>query len=409
MNAVAYLRDRALPWCLGLYAVSLLTSMAAMELFSSLSALIVATVLISNKKSGTKNEWIWYPADWALLALFFVIGSARFIFLFYLLRQGLFWSWSETRLAKMMNVLVVVSCVVALYALIQYYTGADWFKKGGAAVSPFTQRADGSWTYRATGFFDHPLRYSYSVGMAMCFPLAYALTLGSMRRRQIFMAIGTVVMTAGLFATLSRGSWLAVAVAFLVMVFYINLKRAVAAVSVLVVAVGLMVAVNPDIVDRVKSAADTNSESTTARFQLWRANWQMFLDHPVLGVGYNQNEPLAAEYFDKMGVASDAFKGHAHSNYFQFLSSTGLTGFLLYMFFVGFYLFITHRALRVARLKEGWLCGFVLGAMGAQIVMHIGGLTECTFKGAQLNHLFMFTLAGLSVATIKLAKDPSAS
>ncbi len=146
---------------------------------------------------------------------------------------------------------------------------------------------------------------------------------------------------------------------------------------------------------------DTTNYSNYSRFDLWHANWEMFLDHPILGVGYGQNEAVIGDYYAKLGYPDDTFKGHAHNNYMQFLSGTGLPGLSLYLFVIGFYLYFAHKTLKRAKQKESWGYAFVLGTLGAQLVLHLGGMTETTFKNAQINHLFMLALAALGVVATK--------
>ena len=403
--------------------------MAGMEIFGWLSATIVLGCLIADKITGRKSESIWLTGDWGWVGLFvviavgavfvappppvgwgtdYIIGSARFVFLFLLLRLGLLWTWNEEGLKRWTTVLIIIGVIVAMYAIVQYYTGLDLIRTGKRAVSKWGQRADGSFYWRASGMFDHPLRYSYSVGMSLCFPLALALVAWTKGRTRVLMAIGAIIMAGGLFATLARGAWLAVFGAVVVMLFYSHWKRALTACVVagsLVVGVFLM---NPELIDRAKTVTDSSNESNSSRFDLWKANWQMFLDHPVLGVGYGQNEAIIGEYYQKMGYPETAFKGHAHNNYMQFLSGTGFLGLALYGFVIGFYLWLAHRTLRMAREKESWAYAFVLGALGAQIVLHLGGMTETTFKNAQINHFYMLILAVLGVVAVKsrdLRKD----
>ncbi len=403
--------------------------MAGMEMFGWLSATIVLVCLIADKISGKKSESIWFVGDWGWIGLFgviaigavlvapppplgwgadYIIGSARFVFLFLLLRLGLLWTWNEEGIKKVMTALIVISVFIAIYSVIQYYTGLDLIRSGKRAVSKWGQRADGSFYWRASGMFDHPLRYSYSVGMALCFPLAFALVAWAKPRARLLMAIATIILAAGLFATLARGAWAAVFGSICVMVLYAHWKRAVLALAVVAVLVGTIFVANPELVDRVKTVTDSTNESNSSRWVLWRANWEMFLDHPVLGVGYGQNEAIIEEYYDKLSIPQTTFKGHAHNNYMQFLSGTGLPGLALYLFVIGFYLVLAHRTLRNARDKETWTYAFVLGALGAQIVLHLGGMTETTFKNAQINHLYMLVLAGLGVVVAK-SRDHQAS
>lgn len=50
---------------------------------------------------------------------------------------------------------------------------------------------------------------------------------------------------------------------------------------------------------------------------------------------------------------------------------------------------MTYRLWKVVPRKETWHRTLILGAWGAQIALHVGGLTDCNFKNWQVNHQTM--------------------
>jgi O-antigen ligase len=61
------------------------------------------------------------------------------------------------------------------------------------------------------------------------------------------------------------------------------------------------------------------------RLEIWRAGWEMAVDHPLLGVGPGNFQALLPMYRPGM----DPLAGH--SNYVQMLAETGFPGLLLYL------------------------------------------------------------------------------
>jgi O-antigen ligase len=386
-----------------------------MEIFGWTSAAIVLGVLAYLKFKNRPFENVWFKADWALVVLFVIVvlgafitapepplgwgvvtivGAARFVFLYFLLRLALLWTWSDRVVPRVIYFLVGLAAVIGVYAVFESYTGIDLVRKVTQPPTPWGARADGSLYYRASGLFDHPLRYCYSVGMCMCFPFAYMLLGTGSKRRwdRVWMLFAFLAMTAGLLATLARGAWIAVAVAFVVMIG--------------IVAVGAILIAKPEIGQRLMTISDMSNESNSARIVLWKANIEMFKDHPIIGVGYGQNEAIVGVYFKRMGIPDDAFKGHAHNNYLQFLSGTGITGFACYMVFILFYLYLSHLTFNLLPKEDVWSRATVLALLGAQLVLHIGGFTECNFKSAQLTHTFMMCCALLSVIAVRARQKP---
>lgn len=70
--------------------------------------------------------------------------------------------------------------------------------------------------------------------------------------------------------------------------------------------------------------------SVSMRIDMWTGAWQMFLDHPGLGVGWGAFKfvyPAYNELIQQAGITIF----HAHNMYLNILAETGLIGFLLFM------------------------------------------------------------------------------
>ena len=124
------------------------------------------------------------------------------------------------------------------------------------------------------------------------------------------------------------------------------------------------------------------------------------MSSPILGVGYEYNDVLIAGVYQKLNII-DAPASHAHNTYMQFLSGTGLLGLGCFLVFI-FKLMTAN--LKLIRQKNFHLYA---GIFGALISILVGGLTECNFKDAEVNHLFIFLGAILSSSyVLKYKKEP---
>lgn len=399
---------RVLAVTLSVYALATLTTMAGMEIFGWTSAAIVLVLLAFFRATLPLKRPVLSLLDYWLLPLFFVIfvgaffaesadadkvfiiGHARFIFLFLLLRIGL--EIVPKRYFKTVLLgLIGVVAIVGVYAIFQSLTGIELIRgPGRLAVQPYP----GGLTYRAQGMFNHPVRFAHSFVMSLCFPVAILLMADRFSKKIVAIAaLALAVGTVGLMWSYTRGAWISFGVSVVFMTLYYR-WRAVKALALIVVVAAIAFMFSSKVMfHRAESVTDSKYESNALRLNIWKANIQMFKDHPLMGVGYGINEDLNREYFDKMGIQQE-FTGHAHNNYLQFLAGTGLPGFLL---FVGFSLsgfLIVHRSLRAHRSdRDAWVPMILLAALGVQISMQVGGLTETVFKDAEINHQFMFILA----------------
>jgi O-antigen ligase len=89
----------------------------------------------------------------------------------------------------------------------------------------------------------------------------------------------------------------------------------------------------------VTSFSDARREFTTdaseqrkgaSRNEIWRATWKMFTAHPVLGVGLGGYWTAITAYHDASGVTTPQ---EAHNDYLELLSSGGLVGLLIGIWF----------------------------------------------------------------------------
>jgi O-antigen ligase len=419
---IRYLRA-ALTVTLSLYAIGTLTTMAGMEIFGWLSATIVLGSLLFMRKKLELRTPILTNIDYALFALcaviiasayiaapadadhVFIAGNSRFVALFLLLRVGLE-IISPRRAETLLPWLIGLVAVIGAYAVFQNATGIDLVR---GTRNPIAKEIFGGvTTYRARGMWDHPVRFGHSIALSLCFPIAYILSgyFRSARKPSALLVVcilATTLAGAGLFFSFTRGAWIGLAAAIFGMSVYAGWKYVLKVALLGTLVVGAILISSPELRGRFESLTQPRTDgSSTARVDIWRANIEMFKDHPVLGVGYGVNEDLITEYYERLGITQQD-GGHAHNNFIQFLSGTGLLGFLSYMVFSIFALILTHRSILASkRSGDTFLYAVSLAALGAQLVIHIGGLTECSFKSAQINHQYFLILALL----VSLARSP---
>ncbi len=99
--------------------------------------------------------------------------------------------------------------------------------------------------------------------------------------------------------------------------------------------------------------------SVVARFEIWKINWQTFLESPIWGVGFKQNLINAVDHPSLYPYVELNVRGwFAHNIFLQVLTESGVVGFLM---FFGFLLW--------AALRKPYVRWYVLA-------IFIAGLTE---------------------------------
>lgn len=129
------------------------------------------------------------------------------------------------------------------------------------------------------------------------------------------------------------------------------------------------------------------------RLALWRAGWKMFLDYPLFGVG---DIDLAKYYVKYKRPYDKEIHGHLHNNYFHFLATLGLFGFLALMYLF-FRIFKKLADIYSSTKGKPFIASYSLGAIAAFASILVSGLSEQNFWDQEITTLIYFTI-GLNVA-----------
>jgi O-antigen ligase len=77
-------------------------------------------------------------------------------------------------------------------------------------------------------------------------------------------------------------------------------------------------------------------KNVLSRIEIWKINWQMFKESPIVGTGFRQNLVNVADHPSLqplMHIEGRSFL--AHNTYLQVLTESGIVGFLLFFGFLG--------------------------------------------------------------------------
>lgn len=200
-------------------------------------------------------------------------------------------------------------------------------------------------------------------------------------------AVGLVLL--GVVASYSRGSWLGLTAALLVMIAIRGKKSIglwVAIVLLLVFGiVGLQTgAINPAIVTRLSSITEQltpfdvrevrltdENFAVVQRMAMWQAGGNMFLSNPWLGVGVGNFNATYPQFYPGQWLYS---QGHAHNYYIHSAAETGIIGISAYLALL---VVAFGRAIVVFReTRDGLLRYVAWGGLGIIIAVAIHNLVE---------------------------------
>ena len=186
-----------------------------------------------------------------------------------------------------------------------------------------------------------------ALALVMLVPLMYYLMSTTSRKLVKYALIFCMAAcTASVFGSQSRGAFLAVVAA--VGMLAVKSRRPVILGVFGVAALGAMAAFMPATwIDRMHTIDIVDEGTASQRMNTWRTLWNMALDRPIVGAGF---ETALPEIFQRYSPVEDILAYSAHSIYFQALGEHGFVGLFIYLTL----LLITWRqASRVARLCRG--------------------------------------------------------
>jgi putative inorganic carbon (HCO3(-)) transporter len=306
--------------------------------------------------------------------------------------------WLEDRrqITTIIKVLLVSTIGVALFGLYQVYERG--YTDLYFYLYPLQKEALEPWVGRITSFLFHFNSLAGYLNLVLPLSLAWmTFAEGSGMRTGL---ICHSVAAAALYFTGSRGGLIAYGGTLLTSVWFLKPKRTALfrlCVS-LALAAGLIVSLKQPGGDGAGRQVDEFDQQT--RLAAWAAARMMFLDHPVLGVGYGNYRSL---YNDYIPVAR-LDELDAHNLYLQFLAETGIIGFLIFCVLMAVF---AWNAIKLARHSDPFYRLVGVGVGGALAGTLIHGMVDYLFNASpQFGALFWLVLALGLVAFQDSRKNP---
>jgi O-antigen ligase len=255
---------------------------------------------------------------------------------------------SERRMRMLVYTIIAVAIASAVFGILRQTT-----QQQTGFILPLLKPNQGY------GQFINKNHFAYLMEMALGLGLGLALAGGFKRERLLIYVALLLPIWTGLVLSNSRGGILAMLAQIVVAALFLVSRMRVVLVVVLIV--GIVFGTLWVGGDRLASnfEAATNELSTTragaSRNEIWRATLKMFAAHPILGVGLGGYWIGITAYHDASGLMTPQ---EAHNDYLELLSSGGVIGFAIGVWFA-------VVVIRAARRNTNTLqLGAILGIVG---------------------------------------------
>ncbi len=262
------------------------------------------------------------------------------------------------------------------------------------------------WGSRALGLDLNPILLTDHL-MLLLFPVVGVLLMrGAPSRVSGFLLLAAVLTMGGaLFFTETRSWVFSAAAALIAMALLLRGRTGGELILLLLLVAGGFLFWADQSGSRYTAGPDSEG-SAAARPVLWTAALNMAMDHPVLGVGYDQFKELSPSYantiakatLDRQGAGTILGKESPHNDFLNAWVSFGTGGLVLYVLMM---LFIARNLLHaLGRFRDPLMKGIALGCFGALVAFAVNSSFHNLFTSA----LSFWILAGVSLALTKLAE-----
>ena len=245
---------------------------------------------------------------------------------------------------------------------------------------------------RAPGFFGNPMTFGGYLCVYLPLILVCFLDKSILVKNRVVAGLLLLLGFAALIINGTRGAWVALAPVFIVLMLYYGLqnKRLLAICLAFLVVAGGVLSTSKNFTYKLNTTIKRNDASTRERYAIWEGAYNMFKDHPILGVGLGQyKDNYQKKYILKK--ARERRLTHAHNNIMQMLAENGLVGCVGFLTLV-FYIFGSN--VRDFIKKR---CPYSLIIASSTFALFVQGLTEYNFGNSAVMKSYWLLLGCMLV------------
>jgi len=312
--------------------------------------------------------------------------------------------------------------LVAIYGVIQFFTGADWLRPDSQSfTTPYIVDNSGKYSvFHAKGNFSHHL--TFGGNLLICYSILSSLIFCKdwNRTSRILTTVITILVLLAIGSTLGRSIWLGTIVVTAVLLFRLSPKL-MFFLTICIIGVGIYLyfrlsepsfqisTPNSRIEQLQKRIIDGfKVKSNQDRILMWETGIAAIKDHFWLGIGYDNDAEIMTfyrEYFSKRTGHQFWTKASTgvHNIYLQTWINYGIFGLLGYLSI--FIVFLTQSIKTLPQTTKFSYENSVLWAgISGVFGFMVAGFFENNFRDGEVQAILLI-LMGLSLHQIQKLKD----
>lgn len=266
---------------------------------------------------------------------------------------------------------------------------------------------------------------SFGPFMTIGLGFGYYVAIGATSKKYRYLGVFICLLgVAGTVVSFARGAIIGLCVVFAMLAIRAPRKLAFLGYGVVLAVTGLVVIMlafpNGEFWNEMATITEEGASAGTGlqRWVMWQAAGELFLTHPILGVGPGNFGPAATEYFTERGVTNmgstfdtpdKMYMMALHNDYVQVMVEQGLVGlFALACVYVHFFKCV--RFLRTEAVQKAWVNhtgGFISPgnlALGLEAAM-VGFLVTSVFYPQLFINYWMWSIMMLALVSSAIARS----
>jgi hypothetical protein len=254
--------------------------------------------------------------------------------------------------------------------------------------------------WRATGFYGVWVTYAEVLQLIASLALGLFLALSNKKNRTgllLLIAIGGLLFALAM--TVTRASWIGLAISAALMLLLTTSRRTV----VIVCAFAIPIVIASVFLLKEKRSIgffDASDQSTSWRQTVWREGFDLLISKPRhLLVGVGQDSIKA--YWREWGLFDNGRQpvGHMHSNLLQLALERGVPALVAWLILIGVYARMLWQLQR--RATDDFQRGLMLGALGGLAGFFASGLVHYNWGDSEVVTVLYFIM-GLTLVVERL-------
>jgi len=303
-------------------------------------AKIIHSFQYANNKIGFDSLYIFIVPIIIYLSASILVNSRYKLFVFY-------------------KSIVFAGAVISIYIILEYLIGFN--------PIPGSGHIDSTGGYRASGTFENP----NIAGVFLLILLSPSIYLTfNLKNNKLYYFITTII-TIAILLTLSRKA--IALIPFIYIAWFMYKKRFKVFTKIIALIIFTLWAlriVTPGASMTINSRVSNYNRAMEQRVNLMKAGWELFLENPIIGAGYDNSKVMHQEY---LIIQPHIYQAQAlHTQYLTLLSEQGTLGLTIFVILIIIPIYKSIRLFKLRRIDKDYIVGNLI-IFGVLILISIFG------------------------------------